>query len=276
MHNDDLLGAAVVSNAAWCDAVCRSHGFPGTFSSRLWTSPQHSIRIYPHAITLSPQVTAPELGNLPRSAGVKDSFSRLDLEPAGFEVLFQASWIMHDGAIAAAPDWDSDLTWDKITSTRELDAWQTAWAGEDDDSDDDSDDSGDDHGLLFRPELLADPRCAILACRTASATGGAAGSATGGAAGSATGGGIRGGAISYTANGVAGLSNVFSAGLPEARVWASVGPAVAALRPGLPIIGYEHGADLETARQAGFRALGPLRVWIRPERAAGRELLRSL
>jgi hypothetical protein len=39
--------------------------------------------------------------------------------------------------------------------------------------------------------------------------------------------------------------------------------AAAALRPGLPIVGYERGEDLAEARQAGFTALGPLRVWAR-------------
>jgi len=39
--------------------------------------------------------------------------------------------------------------------------------------------------------------------------------------------------------------------------------AVAALRPGLPIVGYEQGKDLAAARAAGFRVLGPLRIWAR-------------
>ncbi len=39
--------------------------------------------------------------------------------------------------------------------------------------------------------------------------------------------------------------------------------AVAALRPGLPVVGYEHGAALAAAREAGCQVLGPLRVWAR-------------
>jgi hypothetical protein len=39
--------------------------------------------------------------------------------------------------------------------------------------------------------------------------------------------------------------------------------AVAALGPGLPIVGYERGEDLAAARAAGFRVLGPLRIWAR-------------
>jgi hypothetical protein len=40
-------------------------------------------------------------------------------------------------------------------------------------------------------------------------------------------------------------------------------PADAFLRPGLPVVGYEHGEDLTAAREAGGQVLGPLRVWTR-------------
>jgi hypothetical protein len=40
-------------------------------------------------------------------------------------------------------------------------------------------------------------------------------------------------------------------------------PADAFLRPGLPVVGYEHGEDLAAAREAGGQVLGPLRVWTR-------------
>ena len=39
--------------------------------------------------------------------------------------------------------------------------------------------------------------------------------------------------------------------------------AVAEVRSHLPVVGYEAGASLEAARQAGFHALGPLRIWAR-------------
>jgi len=52
VDGEALLGAAVTSNALWCDAVCRSHGYPGAFSDRLWMSPDHDLEFYPNAITL--------------------------------------------------------------------------------------------------------------------------------------------------------------------------------------------------------------------------------
>ena len=99
---------------------------------------------------------------------------------------------------------------------------------------------------LFRPALLADPDCAVLACRRN--------------------GTLVGGAIAYTTDGVTGISNVFKSGMPTAaagRVWASVVRTVATLRPGLPVVGYESGEDLAAARRAGFTVLGPLRIWAR-------------
>ena len=86
MAADPLLHAAVINNARWCDAVCRSHGFPGQFTGRLWTSVRHALPFFPNAITLSPDVTAAEAtaGQDPsRPFAIKDSFARLDLAPHG-------------------------------------------------------------------------------------------------------------------------------------------------------------------------------------------------
>jgi hypothetical protein len=91
-----------------------------------------------------------------------------------------------------------------------------------------------------RPELLADQRCVILACRR--------------------GDDLIAGVIAYAAGGVTAVCNLFGAGLAAGQLWASALQAVAARRPGLPIVGYEHGAGLAAARQAGCRALAPLRV----------------
>jgi hypothetical protein len=96
---------------------------------------------------------------------------------------------------------------------------------------------------LFRPDLLSDPRCAILARRRQDT--------------------ITAGVITYAAGGVAGISNLFSTGLPADWLWTSIQPVVARLRPHLPIVGYENGTSLDTAQQAGFRVLSPLRIWTR-------------
>ena len=228
-----LLDAAVANNASWCDAVCRSHGYPGAFGSHLWSSPRHRLRLYPNAITLGPEVTAPEV--LAAAApsqpfAVKDSFARLDLAPAGFGLLAEASWIVRDGGPDGLPD--DGLSWDKVTTPGELGDWETAWAG-----------GGSGDGPMFLPGLLSDPRCVVLACRQDDA--------------------IIAGAIVYAADGATGISNLFSAGPPPDRLWASVQQVAAGLQPHLPVVGYEQGASLEAARQAGFRVLGTLRIWTR-------------
>lgn len=232
MHSMGLVDAAVANNALWCDAVCRSHGYPGTFSSRLWSSPRHGLRLYPNAITMRPEVTAAEVLAAAAPSGpfaVKDSFARLDLASAGFGLVAEASWIARDGGPDGLPD--GGLLCEKVTSPGELGDWETAWAG----------DGGD---RVFLPVLLSDPRCAVLACRQDGA--------------------IVAGAVVYAAGGAAGISNLFSAGPSLDRVSASVVRAAAGLNPHLPVVGYEQGASLEAARQAGFRVLGPLRIWTRP------------
>jgi hypothetical protein len=195
----------------------------------LWTSTAHRLRLYPHAITLHPETAAPEVlaaAATARPFAVKDSFARLDLAPAGFRLLTEASWIARDGAP------DGSLSWDTVTSPGELGDWEAARAA-----------GGSDDGPVFRPGLLADPRCTVLACREEDA--------------------IIAGAVVYAAGGAAGISNLFSTGLPLARLWAGIQPAVARLHPHLPAVGYEEGASLEAARQAGFHTLGTLRIWIR-------------
>jgi hypothetical protein len=229
---DALLRAAVANNAGWCDAVCRSHGHPGEFTARMWISPGHDLPFYPNAITLSPDATTADTQaarDPDRAYAVKDSFARLDLAPAGLAPLFDADWVAWDPVAEG-------LRWQAVRDAAGLARWEAAWSGED---------AADG---LFRSDLLADPGCAIL--------------------GYYRDGALAAGAIAYTAAGVTGISNVFRTGLPgeepwPGTLWRSAVHAVASLRPGLPVVGYEHGEDLAAAREAGARVLGPLRVWTR-------------
>jgi hypothetical protein len=248
MRDEELLAAAVANNASWCDAVCRSHGYPGTFSSRLWTSTRHRLRFYPNAITLRPEATVAEVlaaaAAVPSQPfAVKDSFATLDLAPAGFRLLAEGGWIVRDGGPDSRDGLDEPAEppdhrprWERVASPDELRDWETAWDGGD---------SGD--APVFQPGLLSDPRCAILVCREEDA--------------------IVGGVIVYAAGGVAGISNVFSGGLPLGRLWRSMGPAVAAVQPHMSVVGYEEGDSLMAARQAGFHVPGSLRIWARPSPA---------
>jgi hypothetical protein len=226
----------VANNASWCDAVCRSHGYPGTFSSRLWASTGHRLRLYPNAITLHPGVTETEVlaaAAPSRPFAVKDSFARLDLAPAGFRLLAEASWIAREDLPAGPPD--DGLAVDKVTSPGELGDWESAWADAG---------SGKDDVPVFQPGLLSDPRCAILACRREDT--------------------VIAGAVVYAADGAVGISNLFGTGIAPDRLWAGIQRAVVGLQPHLPVVGYEQGASLKAAQQTGFHVLGALRIWVRP------------
>jgi hypothetical protein len=100
---------AARNNAAWCDAVVRSHGLGGRFDDDAWTCPQRTPPYYPDAVTLVAEVDVTAL--LARidtespGCSVKDSFAAIDLSAAGFEVLFDAEWIASPASVApVAPD----------------------------------------------------------------------------------------------------------------------------------------------------------------------------
>ncbi|WP_420714847.1 hypothetical protein [Streptomyces sp. WM6372] len=250
LDTEELLRAAVRNNAEWCAAV--SGG--GTFAADAWTSARRTPPYYPDGVTLTRGASADELlaGMDTDSPGcsVKDSFAALDLAPAGFEVLFGAEWIHRpgDAAVRDAPAPDAPvrdapapvapapvvpspaLAWTRVTGAGELAAWEAAWSG------------GESTGL-FRPGLLT-PEIAFLAGRAAD-------------------GRIVAGAAAHRTGAVVGLSNVFTAdGAPGGEAWGGALAAVARLWPGLPVVGYESGDDLDTALRHGFTPLGPLRVWL--------------
>ncbi|NJK42404.1 MAG: hypothetical protein HC937_01220 [Aquincola sp.] len=61
--------------------------------------------------------------------------------------------------------------------------------------------------------------------------------------------------------GAIGLSNVVVAAQQRLAAWTNLIGLAGRLFPGFPIVGYERDADLRDAESAGFRAIGPLRVW---------------
>ncbi|MFI6264917.1 hypothetical protein [Micromonospora sp. NPDC051006] len=111
-----------------------------------------------------------------------------------------------------------------VTSAQELTTWAAAHGG----------------GELFRPPLLADPRVTVLARHAAD-------------------GSVAGGAVLNRSGTETGVSNVFATGVDLAEIWAGV----CAARPGVPLVGYESGPDLDPALRVGFTRTGPLRIWLR-------------
>ncbi|WP_327256022.1 hypothetical protein [Streptomyces sp. NBC_01244] len=245
-NTEELLLAAAYNNAAWCAAVCRDGGF----TAQAWSSPRPTPLYYPDAVTLTRDTdTAALLAGIDTAAphaSVKDSFAALDLAPAGFEVLFGAEWIHRP---AGAPDAAPALAWSRISGPAELEAWETAWDGE-------------ESAGLFHPGLLTGTRDETGQEAVEGRDGGDSGDIAF-LAGRDTEGRILAGAAANRTGEVVGISNVFSAeGTPDDEAWTGALTLAATLWPGLALVGYESGDDLGTALRHGFTAIGPLRVWV--------------
>lgn len=223
--------AAAFNNAEWCDLVCRTHGAVTAFTTGAWVSETRSPPAYPDAVTLHRSVPTDELlARIDTSAGcsVKDSFASLNLSGHGFQVLFDAEWI-HRPADHAGPRPGAALGWRVVEGVDELEAWATA--------------HGD--GPVFRPELLDDPRVAVVFLP---------GDADGG---------VAAGGVGNRSGDVVGLSNVFAVSAEPDAVWAGASAVLSARFPGLPLVGYQRGAGLAAAHRAGFSSVGALRVWLK-------------
>ncbi|MEV6396745.1 hypothetical protein AB0M39_18485 [Streptomyces sp. NPDC051907] len=240
---DAWVRTAARNNAEWCDAMCRSHGLPGAFGDRAWTSARRTPMLYPDAVTLAADASQRDVvDGIDTSApgcSVKDSFASLDLADDGFEVLFEAEWLYRPATLAA-PMAPRGVEWTRVLHAQELTAWATAWDG------------GQGLTGLFRPELLADPATSVLAGYDGD-------------------GRVVAGAVASKGRDAVGVSNLFSAadgagdgsdgeGLDGA--WAGCLAAVAHRWPGVPVVGYEQGEDLDAAVRQGCVPVGPLRVWL--------------
>lgn len=186
------VGEAARNNAELCALVAGR----GRFSDDAWTCPSRTPPLHPDAVTLVPGVDPTALLDRIETgpgASVKDSFADLDLTPFGFEILFEATWLVRP-----------------------------------------ADDAGED-------EL---PAGALVSIGTETWS-----------------------AVVNRSETVVGVSSVVTAdGASPDDTWAALVTTIAERCPGLPLVGYESGDDLATACRAGFEPLGPLRIWMAPER----------
>jgi hypothetical protein len=157
-------------------------------------------------------------------AAVKDSYATLDLGRHGFEQLFEARWIARDPLAIES----TPVPWTVVQTEEALAAWTTA------------------AGLtgILGGELLRCPNVRFLAAHGQD--------------------GISAGAVANLTGPAAGVSNVFTTTMGEDEAWAGIPAAVASAFPSATLVGYEQGASLRAAIAAGFRELGPLRVWVSP------------
>ncbi|WP_018155885.1 hypothetical protein [Demetria terragena] len=221
----DLLSSAVTNNVDWCALVCRRGGITDN-TNGIWLVTGSPAPLFPDAVTLKSGVSARQLSQVlsgRKACSVKDSYADVDLEPYGFSELFTARWIGQTNG----PKNADPTGWSHLTETAELESWCAA---------------------AELPEvlpigLLRDPSVRIL--------------------GAYREGRLVAGAVANSSDRVVGISNVFQVGGDRRAGWGEVASVVARFFPGKPVVGYEHGPDLDAALAAGFSDLGPLRVWLR-------------
>ncbi|MFZ4657563.1 MAG: hypothetical protein ACOYNY_11155 [Caldilineaceae bacterium] len=235
---------AARNNAIWCDTICRAHGAAGEFHADVWFNRNPVPRFYPNVVTLSNQrPAAAQLAHvqelvatiLPDHWAIKDSFGELDLAALAFQLYFEAHWIWcaPSTPLPKAPDQGSQ--WVRIQDAVQLTQWETAWSGNP------IGHSATQQPRLFLPALLADPDVAFIAAYQGNA--------------------IIAGAIANRTETVVGLSNLFAPPEDSVAFWAGCVATAQATFPGLPLVGYESGADLARAEAVGFEQLHSLRVW---------------
>lgn len=231
---------AVYNNALWCDAVCRAHGGITEMTEHVWFNRVNSPPFYPNVDTLTEEDRAAQMGviqslmesPLAGGWGVKDSFCTLDLVPLGFRPLFEAQWIWRDSEPALKNPL-TDVGWTVIRTPAELVQWEVGWRGAD----------GDPTLNIFLPTLLDAPDTCFLAARRA--------------------GEIVAGVVATRTGEVVGVSNLFTPPGEKTDFWAGAIATVQQIFPGLPLVGYESGEELEIVPSLGFEEIGPLRVWLR-------------
>jgi hypothetical protein len=124
-----------------------------------------------------------------------------------------------------------------VQDADQLVEWEAAWNGPS------ASDLSPPPARVFPPALLADPDIAFIAALIDRR--------------------VVAGAIANRTDAVVGLSNVFAPAGAAARFWPGCIGAAMSTFAGLPVVGYERGAELALALDLGFQDVGPLRIWVR-------------
>lgn len=217
---------AVRNNIAWCEMVCDTHGIEYFWKENLWGLLTEAPPFYPEVITVNRKATMEEykfFGEKGKVSSVKDSYAHLDLSPYGFKKLFAAEWIYY------APISDTEALetkWSVISTERDLAYWTLQ------------------SGLIdvIKPNLLKYENVKIFMQENNEEISGF---------------------IANVDAGVVGVSNVFSIGNDNENLWSEIPKIISNEYPGMYMVGYEHGSDLQLAQKSGWGSLGPLRVWIK-------------
>ena len=227
---DPRLRAAVDTSLAWYGDVFALHGIPTRSEAGLWWALEPPPPWHSGVKTTVPGVEVARVLAVHEHGAVADSFCDLDLQPHGFEVLVDATWVHHP-PLALPPDEPPDRPqeWHVVRDPGVLAEWNRAH----------------DYAGVLLPAVLDRPAFSVLARRSRGA--------------------LVGGAVVHRparSSHVVGLSNTWSTArepVDHAELLAVIG----ALHPGRGVTDYARGAELDAMGGAGYAALGPQRVWVR-------------
>jgi hypothetical protein len=226
-----LLPAAAANNADWCALVCRTHGLETTLAADAWTSSSRTPPYYPDAVTLVPDLAIPDLlARIDNSSGcsIKDSFASLDLTTYGFQVLFEAQWLVR--LPRPLPARASADTWSIVKDADSFAKWERAWQRH------------HEEGDVLRAGLLDVSSVTVLAEWNDD--------------------GVVAGAVLNRSSEVVGISNFFADPLDVGASWGACIDFISTLFPEAFLAGYESEPSLIAQRSGAFEAVGPLRVWV--------------
>lgn len=226
-----LVELAARNNAHVYQRVCAAHGCETLVKESHLICLGQPPRFFSQAVALQSgvaEVIAKEV-----SGGFKDSFYDIEPDPSLYGFLFEASWIHLP---SSSPD-DTVLEWKRVQNNTELDLWESGWA--------EGDDEASSHPRQFPFTLLDHGDFAFHSAWQ--------------------GGEMVAGVIFNRSESVVGCSNLWAKDGWLEPVWRDLPAHTARFYPGIDVVGYERGLDLELALRAGFEAIGPLRVWVPKE-----------
>ncbi|MDR9784873.1 hypothetical protein [Rhizobium redzepovicii] len=239
--DEEKVRLCAANNADLYQAIFRAHGLPDQRTSAFWTSDAVAPPYYSNMTTLDRDATEEQLieidrltDRLGRRPGIKDGFSKLDLNNKGFRSLLFASWIWaepHKSSSSAPQGWVS------VRDAAALGRWERSWKASGSPTD----------ANVFTPALLSDPDMHIY--------------------GRLAGDGFDAGCIANRSPQVVGISNIFSlADTPQAFQDAFALASIT-FSADLPLVGYDRGEALDEMKELGFKPVGQLRIWLSDEGA---------
>jgi hypothetical protein len=220
---DPRLRRAVDANIGWYEDIFAMHGIGSVLEDGLWSAMAPPPPLHSDAVSVEPTVR------------VEHIVERLAGRPrAGVKDSFASLDLATVGMeVLFSATWihreaatAGRTAWGVVRSAEGLVAWNGGW----------------DTAEVLLPALLDRAHIRILE--------------------RVEGGDVTGGAIARLGSGVVDVSNVHGVGGHDVD-WTELAAALAAHFPDRPVVGFEHGADLDAARSGGFAPVGELRVWVR-------------